>query len=87
MAVTLTLGELANQVRISTTASTSDVPDEYNTILSTNLAAATALVESRAPAAPDEVAKQGRRADSWAYWLEAPPACIGPTVRLQRLAS
>ena len=73
MAVTLTLGELANQVRISVTASTSDVPDEYNTILSTNLAAATALVESRAPAAPDD-SQNKAVVQLVAYWLDAPPA-------------
>ena len=73
MAVTITLGQLANQVRISTTASTSDVPDEYNTILSTNLAAATALVESRAPAAPDD-SQNKAVVQIVGYWLESPPA-------------
>ena len=73
MAVTLTLGELANQVRISTTSSTSDVPDEYNTILSTNLAAATAMVESRAPAAPAE-SQNKAVVQIVGYWLESPPS-------------
>ena len=73
MAVTLTLGELANQVRISTTASTSDVPDEYNTILTTNLAAATAMVESRAPAAPAE-SQNKAVVQIVGYWLDTEPA-------------
>ena len=73
MAVTLTLGELANQVRISSTDSTSDVPDEYDTILSTNLAAATALVESRAPAAPVE-SQNKAVVQIVGYWLDTEPA-------------
>ena len=73
MAVTLTLGELANQVRISVTASTSDVPAEYNTILAANLAAATAMVEARAPAAPDD-SQNKAVVQIVGYWLESPPA-------------
>ena len=73
MSVTLTLGQLANQVRVSTTASTSDVPPFYVTILAPNLVAATALVESRAPDAPEAVQNKAV-VQIVGYWLDAPPA-------------
>ena len=73
MSVTLTLGQLANQVRVSTSASESDVPMYYRTILTPNLAAATALVLARAPDAPDE-AHNRAVVQIVGYWLESPPA-------------
>ena len=73
MPVTITLGQLANQVRVSVTDATSDVPTEYAAILTSNLAAATALVEARAPLAPDE--QQNKAVvQIVAYWMESPPA-------------
>ena len=73
MTVTLTLGQLANQVRVSTTASNSDVPPYYATILAPNLAAATEMVEKRAPDAPDD-AQNKAVVQIVGYWMEAPPA-------------
>ena len=73
MSVTITLGQLANQVRVSVTASESDVPMYYRTILTPNLAAATALVEARAPDAPD-AAHNKAVVQIVGYWLDAPPA-------------
>ena len=73
MAVTITLGRLANLVRVSVTPSTSDVPDFYATILTSNLAAATALVETRAPLAPED--SQNRAVvQIVGYWLNSPEA-------------
>ena len=73
MSVTLTIGQLANQVRVSVTASESDVPPYYRTILLPNLAAATKLIESRAPDAPEDV--QNKAAVMIVgYWLESPPS-------------
>ena len=73
MSVTITLGQLANQVRASVTANESDVPAYYRTILVPNLAAATALVEARAPVAPDE-AHNRAVVQIVGYWLDAPPS-------------
>ena len=73
MSVTLTLGQLANRVRVSVTASTSDVPPYYASILTPNLAAATALVEARAPDAPDD-AQNKAVVQIVGYWLESPPS-------------
>ena len=73
MAVTLTLGELANQVRVSPTDATPDVPDGYASILRADLAAATALVEARAPDAPDD-AQNKAVVQIVGYWLESEPA-------------
>ena len=73
MAVTLTLGRLANEVRVSATDATSDVPDAYVAVLTSNLAAATALVEARAPLAPED--SQNRAVvQVVGYWLESPSA-------------
>ena len=72
MSVTLTLGQLANQVRVSTTSSTSDVPAFYATILGPNLAAATKLIESRAPDAPEE-AQNKAAVMIVGYWMDAAP--------------
>ena len=71
--VTLTLGQLANQTRVSVTANESDVPQYYRTILTPNLAAATALVEARAPLAPDE-AHNKAVVQIVGYWMESPPS-------------
>ena len=73
MSVTLTLGQLANQTRFSVTAGTSDIPAFYATILGPNLAAATELVERRAPDAPDD-AQNKAVVQIVGYWLESPPA-------------
>lgn len=73
MAVTVTLGRLANEVRVSTTANTSDVPAHYVNVLTTNLAAATALVEARAPDAPED-SQNKAVIQLVGYWLEAPPS-------------
>ena len=73
MAVTLTLGRLANQVRVSSTDATSDVPDAYVAVLTSDLAAATALVEARAPLAPDD-SQNKAVVQIVGYWLDAPPA-------------
>ena len=73
MVVSLSIGELALQVRVSATHFNSDVPAEYAAILTLNLAAATALVERRAPLAPDE--QQNRAVvQIVGYWLESPIA-------------
>ena len=73
MAVSLSVGELALQVRVSTTRFNSDVPDPYVGILTADLQAATALVEARAPLAPDD-SQNKAVVQIIAYWLEAPPA-------------
>ena len=73
MSVTLTLGALANQVRVSVTASTSDVLPYYASILTPSLAAATELVERRAPLAPDD-AQNRAVVQIVGYWLESPPS-------------
>ena len=73
MAVTITIGSLANQVRVSTTDATDDVPDSYDAVLTSNLAAATALVEARAPLAPED-SQNKAVVQIVAYWLDAPPA-------------
>ena len=73
MAVTITLGRLANLTRISVTPDTSDVPPFYGTTLTSGLAAATALVEARAPLAPE--GSQNRAVVQLvSYWLNAPEA-------------
>ena len=73
MAVTITLGQLANQVRLSVSTLTVDVPDGYGTILTTNLAAATAMVEARAPAAPEK-SQNKAVVQIVGYWLDTEPA-------------
>ena len=73
MAVTITIGQLANQTRVSVTGNESDVPQYYRSILTPNLAAATALVEARAPDAPDD-AQNRAVVQIVGYWLESPPA-------------
>ena len=73
MAVTISLGRLANETRVSQTISTSDVPIYYAAILTNSLAAATALVLARAPLAPDESHNKAV-VQIVGYWLEAPQA-------------
>ena len=73
MAVTITVGRLANQVRVSATSATSDVPDAYVAVLTSDLAAATALVEARAPLAPDD-SQNKAVVQIVGYWLDAPSA-------------
>ena len=53
MSITITVGQLANQVRVSVTPHASGVPSGYLEILTQDLAAATLMVERRAPEAPD----------------------------------
>ena len=73
MAVTLTLGRLANQVRFSVTDSASDIPSWDVSILTSSLAAGTELVEARAPLAPTD--SQNRAVTLLVgYWLQAPEA-------------
>ena len=64
---------LANQVRVSVTDSTSDVPPHYDSVLTLNLAAATELVLRRAPEAPD-VAHNKAVVQIVGYWMDAPPS-------------
>lgn len=73
MAVTITLGHLANQVSLSVTISTTDIPIYYVAGLTADLAAATALVEARAPNAPDASSNKAV-VQIVAYWLNAPDA-------------
>ena len=73
MSVTLTLGQLANQVRVSVTASTSDVPPYYRSILLPNLAAATKMIERRAPDAPED-AQNKAAVMIVGYWMESAPS-------------
>ena len=73
MSVTLTLGDLANQIRISTTKAAADIPTSYLAILTQDLAAATELVERRAPLAPDNSHNKAV-VQLIGYWLESPAA-------------
>ena len=73
MSVTLTLGDLASQVRVSATDDAADIPSGYVVILTRDLAAATSLVESRAPDAPDD-AQNKAVVQIIGYWLESPPS-------------
>ena len=71
MSVTLTLGQLANQVRVSPTEDAADIPTGYVVILTRDLVAATSLVERRAPDAPDD-AQNKAVVQIVGYWLESP---------------
>ena len=73
MSVTLTLGDLAAQVRVSATDDASDIPSGYVEILVRDLAAATTMVEGRAPLASDD-AHNKAVVQIVGYWLESPPA-------------
>ncbi len=73
MSVTITIGSLANETRVSVTSSTSDVSPYYAKILEASLAAATILVEGRAPNAP-EASQNKAVVQIVGYWLETPPS-------------
>ena len=73
MSVTITIGSLANQTRVSVTPSTSDVSPYYAKILEANLEAATILVESRAPNAP-EASQNKAVVQIVAYWQDGAPS-------------
>ena len=73
MSVTLTLGALANQVRVSVTEDAADIPAGYVAVLTQDLAAATSMVERRAPLAPDN-AQNKAVVQIVGYWLESPPS-------------
>ena len=73
MSVTLTLSDLANQVRVSATDDVSGIPAGYVTILTQDLAAATSMVERRAPEAPDN-AQNKAVVQLVGYWLQSPEA-------------
>ena len=71
MSVTLALGDLANQVRVSPTDDAADIPKGYVVILTRDLEAATSMVERRAPEAPDS-AQNKAVVQIVGYWLESP---------------
>ena len=73
MAVTITLGELAHQLRVSTTDAAVGVQSAYVTVLNNDLAAATEWVEARAPLAPT-ASQNGAVVRICGYWLESPAA-------------
>ena len=73
MAVTITLRQLAHEVRVTTASDDAGVSPYYVTILTRDLAAATELVEARAPNAPDE-SQNKAVVLVVGYWLEAAPA-------------
>ena len=73
MAVTLTVGQLAARTRFAVTTDLAGVHPGDVAILTNALASATAIVETRAPAAPSEV--QDLAVTNLAsYWLDAPIA-------------
>ena len=73
MAVTITLGELAHQLRVTTSDDVAGLQAAYVTVLLKDLAAATELVEARAPLAPTD-SQNGAVVRICGYWLESPPA-------------
>ena len=73
MSVTITLADLANQVRVSSTEDEADIPTGYVAILKQDMAAATALVERRAPDAPDN-AQNKAVVQIVGYWFQSPEA-------------
>ena len=73
MAVTLTLGQLASDTRVSVTDKTSDIPMHYRDILQRGLDTATALIEQRAPDAPDGI-QNAAVSMLVGYWFEHEPA-------------
>ena len=73
MAVTISIAQLSQAVRLSVTGS----PDPpYLAILTRNLAVATELVEARAPLAPED-SQNKAVVQLVGYWLDAPPAAPG----------
>ena len=83
MAVTLTLNQLAVQLRI--TDGLHDVPEYYMSILTDLLEAGTLLVEARAPDVPTDSQNMGV-ARICAYWHRG-PASVASSFWLQRLAT
>ena len=71
MAVTINLRQLAHEVRVTTNSDDAGVPPYYVTILTRDLAAATELVEARAPNAPDE-SQNKAVVLIVGYWLQSP---------------
>ena len=71
MSVTLGLGDLANQIRVITTKAASDIPISYVVVLTQDLAAATEMVERRAPLAPDNSHNKAV-VQIVGYWFESP---------------
>ena len=73
MSVTLGLGDLANQIRVITTKAASDIPIGYVTGITQDLAAATEMVERRAPLAPD-LSHNKAVVQIVGYWFQSGPA-------------
>lgn len=73
MVVTLTLGQLANDVRISVSDNDSDIPPFNAPLLQRGLDTATALIEQRAPDAPDGI-QNAAVSMLVGYWFEHEPA-------------
>ena len=73
MAVTITLRQLAHEVRVTTASDDAGISPYYVTILQRDLAAATELVEARAPLAPTE-SQNKAVVQVVGYWLQAPEA-------------
>ena len=73
MAVTITLQQLAHEVRVTTNSADSGITPYYVTILQRDLAAATEWIERRAPLAPTE-SQNKAVVLIVGYWLEAPRA-------------
>ena len=79
MAVTISVGDLAIRTRVSTTTDLSTLQPGDVAVLTDALASSTAIVETRAPAAPETVQNQAV-VHIVAYWLDAPfgaPARFG----------
>ena len=72
MTVTITLRQLAHEVRVTTASDDADISPYYVTILHRDLAAATELVMRRAPLAPTESLNKAV-VQIIGYWLESPP--------------
>ena len=73
MTVNLTLANLANQIRITTTEDAADIPTGYIAILKQDMAAAVALVERRAPLAPTD-SQNKAVVMIVGYWFQSPEA-------------
>ena len=73
MSVTIGIGDLALQVRVSPTKDAADIPEGYVVILMRDLEAATSMVEARAPEAPDN-AQNKAVVQIVGYWLQSPEA-------------
>ena len=82
MAVTITLQQLAHEVRVTTNSADSGITPYYVTILQRDLNAATEMVERRAPLAPTESQNKAvvRIVGYWLQSPEAPPQRYGLNV-------